>query len=147
MELSFAKGTEPVAETSLCFPGKVFDPAGSSFLSLGKLGADFRWDTIVCGLFDEDPTGVRITTFTDLSLSLAGATGVFSRDEPEEGHEFLGVFEAAAIPVRLTPSNSDEMLLSFFKAAIKATLRLPENLELAPILCEAGKKRLLKTHL
>jgi len=95
MELSFAKGTEPVAETSLCFPGKVFDPAGSSFLSLGKLGADFRWDTIVCGLFDEDPTGVRITTFTDLSLSLAGATGVFSRDEPEEGHEFLGVFEAA----------------------------------------------------
>lgn len=49
----------------------------------------------MCGLFDEDPAGVWIAAFADAATFLSGATGVFGRDEAEEGHEFFGVLEAA----------------------------------------------------
>ncbi len=47
------------------------------------------------GLFDEEPAGVGISTFTDASPALFVAAGVFGGNESEEGHEFFRVFEAA----------------------------------------------------
>ena len=36
-----------------------------------------------------------VSAFGDASLFLFVSTGVFRRDEPEEGHEFLGMLKAA----------------------------------------------------
>ena len=95
MKLSFFEHFEAVVETSLGFPGEVFDPAVCSFLSFGKLGADFGWDAVVGGLLDEDPASVGIPAFGNASTALFVSAGVFGGDESEEGHEFFGMFEAA----------------------------------------------------
>ena len=95
MNLAFSEVTEAMTEARLGFPGKLFDPAFGAFLSLGELGADLGRDAVVGGLFDEDPTGVRISAFADTSSTLLVAAGAFGGDEAEEGHELFGVFEAA----------------------------------------------------
>mgnify|MGYP001027048004 CR=1 FL=1 len=95
MDLAFPKGAEAVAESCLGFPGQFLDPALGAFLSFGKLGADLWGNTVVGGLFDEDPAGMRITTFTNSTSALFFTAGAFGRDEAEEGHELFGVFEAA----------------------------------------------------
>ncbi len=95
MKLSFSEGVKSVTETGLSSPGEFFDPAFTSFLSFGKLSTDLGWDAVVSCLFDEDPTSVRVSTFGDPALSFTGSTGVFSGNEAQEGHEFLGVLKAA----------------------------------------------------
>lgn len=98
MELSFAQHVEAVAESHLGFPGEVFDPLGGAFLTGGELGADVGRDAVVGGLFDEDPAGVGIAAFGNATALLPGPAGVLGGNEPEEGHEFLGMFEAAEGP-------------------------------------------------
>lgn len=84
-----------MAEAGLGFPGEFPDPGRGVFLALGKLGADFGWNPVVGGLFDEDPAGVGIAAFGDAAPALLVSTGVFGGDESEEGHQFFRVFEAA----------------------------------------------------
>ena len=45
-------------------------------------------------LFDQQPTRVRISAFANTASTLFVSAGVFGRDQPQEGHELLGVFEA-----------------------------------------------------
>lgn len=95
MELAFSKGVEPVAESGLGGPGELFYPSRSVFLTFGELGTDFRRNAVVSGLLNEDPSCVRVAAFADAALSFASPTGVLRRDQPEERHEFLWVFESA----------------------------------------------------
>lgn len=95
MHASFAQHGETVAEAGLGFPGEFLDPAGRVALSLGELGADLWRDAVVGGLFDEQPAGVGVAALADGALFAALAAGVFGGHETEEGHEFLGMLEAA----------------------------------------------------
>ena len=95
MELALFEHFEAVTETGLSLPGEFFDPSGGSFLSLGKLSADFGRNAVVGGLFDKDPAGVWVSAFANSPPTLFVTTGVFARNETKEGHEFFGMFEAA----------------------------------------------------
>ena len=64
MELALFKHFEAMTEASLSLPGEFFDPSRRAFLPFGKLSADFGWNAVVSGLFDEDPAGVWISAFT-----------------------------------------------------------------------------------
>ena len=92
---AFGQCLEPGVEAQLGVPGKLQDPAGLFGLAAGELFADFGWEAVVGGLLDEQPAGVRVSTFADAALLLSSAAGVFGGDEAEEGHELLGMLEAA----------------------------------------------------
>ena len=82
MELTFSQCVEAMAQAGLGSPGEFLDPSRCGFLACGKLSADFRRNSIVGSLFDEDPACVRVTAFTDSALSLGGAARVLSGHEP-----------------------------------------------------------------
>lgn len=94
MNLAFSKVAEAMTQACLGSPGEVLDPRRGAYLSGGELRADFGRNSVVGRLFDEDPAGVGIATFANSAPALFVTAGVFSRDETEEGHEFLRVLEA-----------------------------------------------------
>ncbi len=139
MELALFEHFETVTQAGLGFPGEFFDPGCGTFLAGGKLSADFGWDAVVGGLFDEDPAGMGVAAFANAASFLFGPAGVFGGDEAEEGHEFLGVLEAAEGSDFRYRDHGGDMLESFEShECVDEWLALPVVQELEHAFFEFG---------
>lgn len=86
-----------LVESDLGLPGELTVRGGLALLAQGELGGDLGRAQGVLGGLDQDPAGVGVAVLGDLA-ELAGLTGgMFTRNQPEEGHQVAGVFKSSQI--------------------------------------------------
>ena len=106
---SFVAEMEPV----LGAPGEGFDFRVLSFLSFAQGGADVGWSPIMLRALDKHPARMTIAAFCDGALASFGAAGLFVRNEPEVGHELLGVRETTKVAEFADECHGGHLLKAF----------------------------------
>src|SRR5207245_2879826 len=98
--LRFTAGGHPLpalVEPLLAEPGALDHDRVLAALAAGELVAGCRSAACVPGRFDQQPTYVAVTDFRDRALSALLAARMLGGDEPDEGHQLLGAFEAVEV--------------------------------------------------
>jgi len=92
-----AEASPAFGEAQLRLPGDVADDFRLTFLADLERAGDLRFEAIGPGRFDEDTTSVFVAAFGDSTLTAAGATGVFGRNQAQIGHECARMFKTGEI--------------------------------------------------